>query len=265
MQLEISEPLEVFFKHLKKSTKDDIRKIKKYGFTYEFTSDPKKFELFYQNIYLPFILDRHGKQVLPEAIDYLEIKTMFEKGRLLLVKENREIISGFVIYSQSKTAVFMYAGVKLEPDYLTKSAGSALYYFFINWAKKQGFKVLKFGGARPFLEDGLFRYKRKWGMTAKISSTIYGVLGFKSSEGNVEKAMKFIENNPLMYIEQDELKAMIFMPKITSVETIQKIWKKYYTPGLSELTIISGEDFPHNVKSFVESNYQKKIKLKKQI
>lgn len=261
--LERSEPSEIFFKHVKESARDDIaRKIKRYDFTYEITSDPQKFKVFYDSIYLPFILNRHRKIVLPEAIDYLKIKNMFERGELLLVKEKEEIVAGSIFFTYGKIASLMHLGVKLEPDYLNKGAGSAIYYFFIDWAKKQGFNLIKFGGARPFLEDGLFRYKRKWGLTIKISKDMYGIFGFKFCKNYVKQAIAFMEKNPFIYIEKDKLKAIIFLSEKISIKKIQEIWKKHYTSGLAELIIFTKQDPSPKIKSFVQDNYNGKIVLK---
>lgn len=240
MQLEISQPLDKFFKHVKKSAKDDIRKINNFGFNYESVNNHTEFESFYHDIYLPFILNRHEKLTLPDATNYKEIKNTFEKGNLLLVKDKGEIISGCIIHSHGKTAYFSYAGVKTKSDYLTKGAGSALYYFFIYWAKKHDFTLLKFGGARPFLNDGLFQYKRKWNMTAKISDDMFGIFGFKLEN---KKIMDFILDNPFIFIEKNQLNGMIALKEKPSDEEIKENRKKYETPGLTDLKFISEKDF----------------------
>ena len=58
---------------------------------------------------------------------------------------------------------------------------------------------------------------------------------------------------------------MIFVKEIINCDDIQEIWKKYYTPGLSELTIISTQKIDEDIKSFVSSNYKGKIVLKENL
>ncbi|RLF50558.1 MAG: hypothetical protein DRN24_06345, partial [Thermoplasmata archaeon] len=194
---------DVFLNRVKKSARDDIRKVRNYKYTYEISTDIKDFENFYHDIYLPFIIQRQKKKIIPEAVDYHEIRSIFERGQLLLVKKQDEIISGSIIHTFGKTAFFTYAGVKTKPDYLKKAAGSALYYFFIRWAMKQGFDTLKFGGARAFLKDGLFQYKRKWGLKCKVSNDMFGVFAFKACENKTQWVNDFIEKNPVICFEKN--------------------------------------------------------------
>jgi hypothetical protein len=259
MELDISDSLNNIYKNFSKSARDDVRKIKNIEYNYELSTDTSKFEDFYQTIYYPFIIQRYEHLTIPEATNYPEIKAMFENGYLLLVKEKDRIVSGFILVSSGKTAFFTYAGVNLKDGYLSKGAGSALYYFFIKWTKEHDFNLLKFGGARPFFEDGLFQYKKKWGMTAKISNNMFGVFGCKIINSKTKAISDFLINNPFVYIEEGKLKGMIYIKKIVNRDDVQQIWKKYYTLGLSELTIISIQKINDDVKSFVSSNYNGKI------
>ena len=55
MTLDISMPLEKFYANLSKSAKEDIRKIKKMGYTYEVSHDINKLDFFYNKMYIPFV------------------------------------------------------------------------------------------------------------------------------------------------------------------------------------------------------------------
>ena len=39
--------------------------------------------------------------------------------------------------------------------------------YIMSYAREQNVHLADFGGVRPFFNDGLFRYKRKWGMTVQ--------------------------------------------------------------------------------------------------
>ncbi|MCD6467511.1 MAG: GNAT family N-acetyltransferase [Methanomicrobia archaeon] len=238
MSLDISRPLNYIYDGFKKSAKEDIRKIKKYGYTYEFSTNLEKFEFFYHKIYLPYILRRHGKRTIESAVNYYEIRNLFERGKLMLVKMGERYVSGLIFRTEGDTAIALYTGVLSNPDYLSKAAGSALYYFFIEWAKKQGFIKIKFGGARPFLNDGTFQYKKKWGMKISISRMMPGIFGLKICNYESKATQSFLLHNPFLCIDKNRLKAMIFSHRKISDEESQKLRKKYYAPGMSDFEIV---------------------------
>ncbi len=268
IKLNIDNSSKDFFKKLKKSAKEDVRIVKKHGYSYEISKDQKIFDLFYKNIYKPYIIKRHGKLAAPYTLYYPEIKSMFENGFLLLVKKQDKIVAGIIInVTQSgKAAYLIYTGVDIKNDYLSKAAGPAAgparYYFVIKWAKKQGLDFLNFGGVRPFFNDGLFKYKTKWGTTLGISKKSFGIFGFKICNHDKKTIVDFLEQNPFIYIEKDKLKGMLLVKEKIDKERIQKIWNHYKKPGLSNLTIISTKTIDKKIKTYVETKYRNKITLK---
>jgi hypothetical protein len=265
MELDISKPFEEIVNNFSKSSKDDIRKIKNFDYRYELSSNSKLFEEFYQKIYYPFIIGRHGELTIPEATNYNEIKAMFEKGKLLIVKDKERIVSGIIALTTKNNAFFTYAGVETKDDYLTKAAGAALYYFFIEWSKNHDIKILKFGGVRPFLNDGLFNYKKKWGMTVKIYKNMFGIFGIKLLTPNSLAVNDFLEKNPFIYVDNNKLRAIIYTKENLNKDIIKQIWDSYFIMGLSNITIISNQEIEDEIKTFVTSEYGGKISFKENI
>jgi hypothetical protein len=190
MRLDIRNEFDKIIKNVKKSAMDDVRKIKKNNFTYEITNDSYKFDYFYKEIYIPYLSNRHEKVIIPESIDYDEIKNLFENGYLLVIKDKNKIISGCIITKNRKKAYFSYTGVEKEGDYLRKGASSALYYYFIKWAKENNMDTLIFGGVRPFKTDGLYKFKKKWNMKENISNEMFGIICIKTNNSVVKNALK---------------------------------------------------------------------------
>ncbi len=261
MQLDLNTSLDHIFKRFSSSAKDDVRKIKNIDYHYVWSSSEDSFEDFYHRLYMPYVFNRHKDLAIPESKNYEEIKAIFQKGNLLLVKDKDKIVSGIIIITQGKTVFVEYAGVDVKDNYLSKVAGSALYYFIIKWSKENDFHLIDFGGARPFLEDGLFKYKMKWGMTPNISNKLFGVFGIKICNFKGNPVVKFIENNPLLYIDKDELKALIFVSKKLDRNIVQQIWKKYNIRGISRLTLITTEKVDEKLKTYILSNFKNKISV----
>jgi len=206
MTLDISEPFEKIYKKFSKSAKEDIRKVKRYKFTYELTNDPEKLKLFYYKMYLPYISQRH-KEIATHT-NFHAIRMSLEKnGRLMLIKHKNEYISGALFSIKKEKAIATYLGIKKEKTKLLKKGlTAASYYFFIKWAKGNGIKILDFGTSKAFLNDGLFRYKKKWGTKIdKTESYYYSVFPFKIYKQS--KGIKsFVKNNPFVYLKKNQLK-----------------------------------------------------------
>jgi len=209
MTLDISEPFERIYKKFSKSAKEDIRKVKKYGYAYEITQSLEKLKLFYHKMYLPYISQRHKKIAI--HTNFHAIRTSFEKnGKLMLIKQKNEYISGAVFSIKKEKAIASYLGIKKgKNEFLKKGLTAASYYFFIKWAKENGIKILDFGTSKAFLNDGLFRYKKKWGTTiSKTESYYYSIFPFKICK-NSKAIQSFLKYNPFIYLEKNELKTKI--------------------------------------------------------
>jgi hypothetical protein len=75
-----------------KALHENLKKVRKYGYTFEMTRDPAKFEYFYHHMYLRYARKRHGKLSFVGRFD--ELRKIFERGGLLLVNRGNECIAG---------------------------------------------------------------------------------------------------------------------------------------------------------------------------
>jgi hypothetical protein len=208
MTLDISQPLKNIYKNFSKSGKEDIRKVKKYGYTYELTRDAEKLKLFYNEMYMPYITQRHEKTAI--HTNFHALRLLFEKNsRLMLIKQKNEYVSGALFSIDKEKATATYLGIKKgKNNLLKKGLTAASYYFLIKWAKKHGVKTIDFGTSKAFINDGLFRYKKKWGTNiAKTNSYFYSVFPFKVCK-NCKAIQSFLINNPFIYLEKNQLKTM---------------------------------------------------------
>ncbi|HEC81079.1 MAG TPA: GNAT family N-acetyltransferase [Thermoplasmatales archaeon] len=240
MKKDVSVPFEEVVRGFKKSAKEDVRKVKQHGYSYEITKSDDKFNLFFYNIRQPYFRNRMGEQALPGSENYHELHNAFRYGKLFLVKDNEKYVAGFIVITKGKVARPHFMGI-VEQPYFHQAAGSALFYLFMLWAKKQGFKVLDFGLTRAFLNNGAFRFKRKWRMHVGIGRGFHGVFGFKINNFKTKAVYDFFENNPFIYIDRGKLKGFVFVRNNVSSSEKQAIYKRYFTPGLECLYIINGE------------------------
>lgn len=259
MEIDTSLSIEDMYKSFSRGAKSDVKRAKKSGFTYEITKDPEKLDFFYNRMFVPYISMRHGDLVPPSYFSY--IKSILYRTHLLLVKEDDKYVCGGLIELKGRKANLPSMGIiDGNIEYLQKNAVVALIYYHIISAHKMGVKHVNFGDTRAFLNDGGYQYKRKWGMQAHISNTLFGIFGIKIHRFN-ETVESFLSNNPFTYIEKNRLNGFIYVKygKELSRGTIDQYIKSYDIIGLSRLLIASPEGFSENIELYVPVGYETKI------
>ena len=209
MTLDTSKPFEEIYNNFSKSAKEDARKVIKNGFNYQIFHDFRMLKLFYYKMYLPYMYNRHGKKAV--CTNFHTMRLIFDRdGKLLLIKLKDEYVFGGLFSVKKDKATALYAGIlDKKNSLLKKGVSAASYYFFIQWAKENGIKTLDFGTVKPFLNDGLFKYKKKWGTKiSKNESYYYSIFPFKLCKNN-KAIMSYLEHNPFFYLEKNKLKTKI--------------------------------------------------------
>jgi hypothetical protein len=245
-----------------RGAKSDVKRIKKYDFTYEVSNDPKKLHFFYNNMFLPYISKRHENEIEPFYFSY--IKNLLIRTSVLLIKDKDKYIAGGLIDSKKNFATLPSMGIlNGNIGYVVQGAAIALYYYHIISAKEMGLDLLDFGDSRGFVNDGGFQYKKKWGMKANLSKYHFGIFGLKIQ--NLSKGtLSLIEHNPFFIIDDEKyLKMMVFIDTDNQIKSqdIYNFHKRYYTPGIKELVIISPKEFLQDTEFPSDNKF--KVELKK--
>jgi hypothetical protein len=244
--MDVSMPVEEIFRRWRRYEGDNIRKIRKYQYVHEVVCDQERLHIFYYRMYLPYIMSRFGKLALIASFGYM--KNLLQRGELLLVKRESEYVSGLLISTATSTPMLAFIGVKDgRRDYVKQGAISALYYYTILWAKEKEYTELDFGHCRPILSDGLFSYKKKWGMRLQRSPRKHRALYLFIGRHSPYLEQFFI-NNPLVYDDKGKLKGLLFarrndQPTRQEVEALKR---KYSIPGLEGFTIVSLDSLNSN-------------------
>jgi len=206
----------------KHTFKNNVRKINKSNFGYTITKDPLYFHYFYNNMYLPYLSNRHGNLGLEISLERMKIS--FEDGELLLIKDGEEIIAGVLIDYKVMNGIprTTQLGV-LDGDfhYVKKGALIAIYYYTIEYLRKRNYKKLGLGRARPFINDGLLKHKLYWGANIVCETSQAFLFCILSNK----KCLKtFLLNNPFICIDRNGLSLATF-PKGNSTD--KKKYDKY--------------------------------------
>jgi hypothetical protein len=229
--LDISDSWDLIYGKMDRDKRRVIRKIQKLDYTYEVTANFKKFKFFYYNMYLPHITKRYGKSA--NIVSFVEFERLFRKGGLLLAKLNGEYVSGAIFVIHGKTVYIPILSVKEVDKYLAKGASHAALYFLILWAKQHGYKWVDYGSCSPFLKDGLFLYKKSWGMQIRPIEGLDAKI-FAIKFCNFKKAVReFILKNPFIFIDSSKLKGLVMLNS-----TPEDLHRIYIVSGLSGLIVL---------------------------
>ena len=243
VELDTSRSMEEIMQNFSKGTKHDVNRIKKKNFSFEITTDPEKLEFFYRKMFIPYILKRHGKILSPNYISY--VKSILPRTKLMLIKLGGEYIGGALIDGKGHIVSLPCMGIiNGEMEYLSQGVPTAINYFHILWAKENGIRVLDFGNSRPFLNDGDFQFKRKWGMRIKRSRYLFDVIHLRVVHFN-DSTEKFLENNPFLYFDGESLKGFVYRKKL-SPDDLPKLYRQYFTKGMESILISSSNEMEFN-------------------
>jgi hypothetical protein len=222
------------------SVKDDLRVMRKRGFSFVVSHEDSDFGKFYETMYVPYIVQRHGSLAMVRTFD--QLKRRFDReGGLLFVEWKGQHIAGVLYTVQGETFSFLLLGVKdADFGYVRMGAIAALYYSAISWAQKLGCEQMDFGGSRPFLDDGVFRYKRKWGMRVEGKKHNMYVFILRVCNFNSE-TRSFLASNPFIFKDGRDLSALAFVDTDHPIGLgkVRRLYKDYWTPGLKNLFCLS--------------------------
>lgn len=252
------------FKHRNTSLKSDLTKIRRNKLQFEVTNDLYQLHNFFYNMYVPYITKVHSSRSKIMSYDY--VKREFRKGGLfndlLLIKEHEEYIAGVLLHYKKNRAKLSTLGVKEgNLDYVKDGAIGALFYFSVQYLAEKGATRIDFGGSRPFLKDGVLRYKRKWNQ--KISDK--KEIGFLIKMVSKTEAVKgFFLNNPFIFEDKTGLNGAVFVESDQSLSKgdFVRIYKDYYLNGLSKLVIYQFGQTIGEIKDIILPELSNKITVR---
>ena len=165
-----------------KDRRKSISKLKKQDFEYGISDDPTDLQFFYRKIYIPYVTERYQDRARIISDKHEFYQSLFErKAKLLYVNYQSNLVAANsgVLRRYGRTFSALHMGV--DQDYthlLQQDVVVALYWHVINWARAQQFHFVDFGRTRARLNDGVFEFKRRWGMQFERDVTTYTMWTF---------------------------------------------------------------------------------------
>jgi len=149
----------------RKTTRDELRKIEKFGLAFRITRDAAAIDRFYDTMYLPYARRRHAQLVDVEARDAIRnIGAVGAGGALIEVVHQGVAVGGGILHRTDRVMRFMWLGIVDGLDAALQGAvGAALYCFSMRHAIDTACTEINLMYAPANLNNGIHRYKRKLG------------------------------------------------------------------------------------------------------
>ena len=212
----------------------------KYGLSSVLSDDPNDLSFFYHQMYSPYSLARFGKRAVIDT--FQQIQALFEGSFLMFILRNGERIAGVLCRTEKRRLTYFRAGiVNGDEEMLECGAMTAVYYYMVDYAVKNGLHELDALGSKPFLNDGIYRYKASWGAAAepyedKYVRTIHYICGNRPQE-----VACFFHALPTIVINNGSLRMIVGYPGVsrpTDAEVSASI-DSFYSSGIRSAEVIT--------------------------
>ncbi len=215
-----------------RATKLYFNRIRKAKFEYEISHDHEMLGYFYNHLYVPFIEERHGESA--EVVSWPTFLARYGSMELLIVRRNGQIVAGIVNnHIDSCYWLHVLAALPNDISLLRMEVISALYWFSFVEAHRRGCHTVDLGAVRPFLNNGLLIYKRKWS-SLTVPSIYKTELGLWSLAcGRRPSLYRALEGNPFICQRNGNLIGLIFLGDNTPLndEEMARHLKQYLLSG----------------------------------
>jgi hypothetical protein len=217
-----------------RSTHSVYNRMKQNGMDFVLSRDESLFRLFYFKMYVPYIRSRHGDACFING--YRLVKTWFKEGVLILIKQRGEYVAGTVVFSRDSVGCLCLLGVKdSDADLFNQGVIGAVYYYALKYLHHTGCRRVDAGLSRAFLNDGVLRYKRNWGIAITGSSP--GGFYMKAMDDSAG-VRGFLHGNPFIRSHQGEKQAVFFNDSaVIKDEKLKYIKKEQLFNGLERIVI----------------------------
>jgi GNAT superfamily N-acetyltransferase len=145
------------------SLRDDLRKVRRYGYQVEAAETATDWDEFYATMVVPQAERRFGDAAWIPSPAFL--RTLRKAGVLLFVCRAGARVGGFCLVPSGDRVWCPLLGTLAGDESLRREGVlAAVYAFAVDWAKRRGYRIFDMGRTSPFASDGIAAYKRKWGL-----------------------------------------------------------------------------------------------------
>jgi hypothetical protein len=210
----------------------DLSRIRRHNFSYDVGGGRDIIIKFYEDMYAPFVKIQYGEECCPTSLtDFLKD---IDHKKLLMVRKDGEWVAGELWDFRGNHVILMELGVRPDrPDLVKAGVIQAIYYFRYQYFKDKPDLRIDLMGARPFYDDGLIYFKKRWGYRPTGWMALGG-MGLRILR-DTESVRSFLHHHPFIAVEAGKLAGHVFMEKPTDqVEALVRL-RRHLWPGLANV------------------------------
>jgi hypothetical protein len=146
----------------RKTRREAQRIIKKFDFRSRVVEGCRAAEHFYDRLYLPYIRQRHGHAA--EIVGRERFIRECQRSQVIQLLQGDNVVAAVAVRLSNRQMTLAWTGIDTElPPAQRLGAADALDFFSLIYAYQCGCSHMDMGHSRACLDDGVLRYKRKWG------------------------------------------------------------------------------------------------------
>jgi hypothetical protein len=218
---------------------EDLRRIRRERLTLEVSHAEPDCEVFYRTMYVPYMRRRHGELAAVRGLH--QLRRAFRRGGMLWVLRDGQRIAGGLFYQRDGVLCPLAVGTAGGDPTLTKrGALAAVYFFYLQYAHSQRCTRIDFGGSPPVLNNGLLRYKCKWGAQLTAQPLTHYDYLMRWEQPN-EQVSNFLAHRPLIFRRHGQLAAVTALASesMPTFDLAHQISHSLSIPGLQRLFVLS--------------------------
>lgn len=138
--------------------------IRRHGLAYSVTSDAAALRHFYDRMYLPLVKASHGEAAQLMGRDVMLRRAAEREAELVSIWKGDVAVAGcFIVYENGGARMFSQGVLDGDVELLRQRVGVAVYLYSFVHLLERGFTSVNLGRSRPFLTDGVLRFKLERG------------------------------------------------------------------------------------------------------
>ncbi len=143
------------------SARSNAARARKHGLAWSDSRDPGDFDLFYDDMYVPFVRARFGDRGTTASRTML--RRCFARGGLQWIMQGPNRVAGQLLEPEGRRLRCVVMGVDPDKDGRGLGVGAATVLFAVEYARSHGFDIVDRGGTQPSLRNPILKSKHSWG------------------------------------------------------------------------------------------------------
>jgi len=192
------------------TTREDLRRIRKAGFTYRITTDPDAIRTFHARYVTALLTSRFPEDGKPEPVE-TTLRQLDEGGELICLDLDGEWVAGLFNVVRERSYQLGAVGIRDgDEDIRRKHAIAALIVRSFERAVELGREEATLGRSVPFLGKGPIWFKAKWGGVLRLNPAIPRARMLMDLRH--EPVRRLLAERPVIHCDGGELALALWQP-----------------------------------------------------